>query len=126
MVYGRVSADTKTCGSPRNPSPAGVPSKAGSATSSLPSGKQTDILTQLQTKVKKKMTPKTLFFGHPPSSFLPLRKPARRMLLSGELFTSFQSGIERSWYFASKSRFLQFFKNFCHHFCSAFSLLLRL
>jgi hypothetical protein len=36
-------------------SPAGVPSKAGSATSSLPSGKHTSILTGFQTEVNKKI-----------------------------------------------------------------------
>jgi hypothetical protein len=54
------------------------------------------------------------------------RKPAGRTPLSGELLTSFQSGVEKSGCFGSESGLLQFFKNICHHFCSAFSLLLRL
>jgi hypothetical protein len=43
----RVSADTKTCGSPLNLSPTGV--------SRLPSGKHRSILTGVQTQVKKKV-----------------------------------------------------------------------
>jgi len=66
-LFWRVSADTKTCGSPRNPSPTGVPSKAGSATSSLPSGKHAGILTYLQIIVNKKNDQKIIFFVHPPN-----------------------------------------------------------
>ena len=44
--FWRVSADTKTCGSPLNPSPTGV--------WRLPAGKHTSILTYLQTIVNKK------------------------------------------------------------------------
>jgi hypothetical protein len=51
----RVFADTKTCGSPLYPSPAGG--------LRLPAGKHTIRLTYYQTIVNKKMTKKVLFFG---------------------------------------------------------------
>jgi hypothetical protein len=51
----RVSADTKTCGPPLNPSPTVV--------YRLPTGKHYDILTEYQTIVKKKMTKKRTFFA---------------------------------------------------------------
>jgi len=50
----RVSADTKTCGSPLYPAPTGG--------LCLPSGKHTGILTHFQTKVNKK-TAKKHFLG---------------------------------------------------------------
>ena len=51
----RVSADTKTCGSPLNPAPAGV--------LCLPSGKHTRILTDFQTEVKKETGKKRVFWA---------------------------------------------------------------
>ena len=46
MLFWRVSADTKTCGSPLNPAPTGV--------LRLPAGKHESILTEFQTKDNKK------------------------------------------------------------------------
>jgi len=54
--FWRVSADTKTCGPPLYPSPAGD--------LRLYAGKHAGILTNFQTKVNKKMTKIALFFGH--------------------------------------------------------------
>ena len=104
----------------------GAPVRGASfGVSCLPSGKHAGILTDFQTKVNEKMTKKALFWASSvifstPSNTCP------QDAASGELFTSFRSGIEKSWYFASKSRLLQFFETSCHHFCSASSLLLRL
>ena len=50
-----VSADTKTCGSPLNPVPAGV--------IRMFSGKHADILTEFQTLANKKMTKKEIFLA---------------------------------------------------------------
>ena len=54
-LFLRVSADTKTCGSPLKPASAGG--------FRLPAGKHTGILTEFQTKDKKKIK-KGAFFGH--------------------------------------------------------------
>jgi len=51
--FRRVSADTKTCGSPRNPSPAGG--------LRLPAGKHAGILTVCQAKDNKQTAQKALF-----------------------------------------------------------------
>jgi len=56
-AFWRVSADTKTCGSPLKLSPAGV--------WRLPLSKHTSILTYYQTKVNKKMTKNELFLAIP-------------------------------------------------------------
>jgi hypothetical protein len=50
----RVSADTKTCGSPLYPAPAGG--------LCLPSGKHAGIITQIQAKVNTKTAKKVLFW----------------------------------------------------------------
>ena len=55
MVYGLVSADTKTCGSPLGLALSGV--------LRLAAGKHPRILTHFQTTVNKKNDPKRTFFG---------------------------------------------------------------
>jgi len=62
-AFWRVSADTKTCGSPLYLSPAGG--------LCLPAGKHAGILTCLQTVVNKKMIKKAFFFGHSNSEVCP-------------------------------------------------------
>jgi len=56
-AFWRVSADTKTCGSPLYLVPTGG--------LCLPIGKHKGILTQFQTKVNKKTAKKRFFFGCP-------------------------------------------------------------
>jgi len=57
----RVSADTKTCGSPLYLGPLGG--------LCLPIGKHSGILTNFQTKVNKKMTKNCQNFAHPTCLF---------------------------------------------------------
>jgi len=64
-TFWRVSADTKTCGSPLYLSPAGG--------LCLPISKHTGILMYYQTIVNKKINKKALFFGCPEPILLPLR-----------------------------------------------------
>ena len=61
LAFWRVSADTKTCGSPLNPAPTGGSLRQAQDRLRLPAGKYECILIYYQTIVKEKMKKKCFF-----------------------------------------------------------------
>jgi len=75
-MQGFVGDLPNTCGSPLYPAPTGA--------SRLPAGKHESILTELQTKVNKKIGQKGVFFGRHAAIACRGERLDRHLLLSGK------------------------------------------